>query len=459
MQKSNFSQEHPIVATATPPGSSAIAVVRLSGQGVITLVNQVFRGKDLTQQASHTIHFGVIMDQGQLLDEVLVAIFKAPHSFTREDAVEISCHGSTYIVQQLVQLLVRRGARLAKPGEFTQRAFLHGRFDLAQAEAVADLIAADSSLAHRTALHQMRGGFSAQLKELRAKLIHFAAMLELELDFAEEDVAFADKAALEKLVQNLLERIKPLIESFALGNVIKNGIPTVIAGKPNVGKSTLLNALLNEEKAIVSNIPGTTRDVIEDEMNVGGIRVRFIDTAGLRDYTADPIEAIGIAKTKAQLRQAALIIYLFDLTTESLESILETTRQLASWRVPCIKVGNKIDAAPADLLAQLAQEDFVFISAAQRQNLSALKKHILKFAALDRLQQTDTIVVNARHHEHLVQSQVALEAILNGITQRLTNELLAQEVHVALEHLGAITGEITTDELLGDLFSKFCIGK
>ena len=280
-------QEEPIIALATPPGKSAIAVIRLSGQGVIDLVNAVFCGKDLTTQASHTVHWGTILDEETVLDEVLVTIFRAPRSFTQEDSAEISCHGSTYIIQQLIQLLIKQGARLAKPGEFTQRAFLNGRFDLAQAEAVADLIAADSALAHRTALQQMRGGFSTKIQVLREKLIHLGALLELELDFSEEDVTFADRPTLQSLVQELLTTITPLIQSFDLGNVLKNGIPTVIAGKPNAGKSTLLNALLNEEKAIVSSIPGTTRDLIEDEVNLGGVRFRFIDTAGLRDHTTD----------------------------------------------------------------------------------------------------------------------------------------------------------------------------
>ena len=267
----NPHQEAPIVALATPPGSSAIAIIRLSGAGVIELTNQVFRGKDLTRQVSHTVHFGSIYDQKEILDEVLVSIFRAPKSFTREDTVEISCHGSGFIVQRIIQLLILRGARLAKPGEFTLRAFLNGKLDLAQAEAVADLIAADSSAAHRTALQQMRGGFSYEIEQLREKLVHFASMLELELDFSEEDVAFADKDALKRLVQELLSPMVQLIQSFALGNVIKNGVTTVIAGKPNVGKSTLLNALLNEERAIVSNIPGTTRDLIEAELNIKGV--------------------------------------------------------------------------------------------------------------------------------------------------------------------------------------------
>ncbi len=454
-----FHQAPPIVALATPPGSSAIAVIRLSGAGVIALVNQVFQGKDLTQQPSHTLHLGTIHDQATLLDEVLVAIFRAPKSFTQEEAVEISCHGSVFIVQQIIQLLVRQGARLAKPGEFTQRAFLNGRLDLAQAEAVADLIAADSAIAHRTALSQMRGGFSNEIKQMREKLVHLAAMLELELDFAEEDVAFADRAALKTLTYDLLKPITQLIQSFTLGNVIKNGLPTVIAGKPNAGKSTLLNALLKEEKAIVSNIPGTTRDLIEEELNIEGVHFRFIDTAGLRDKTDDAIEAIGIRKTKAQLQSAALIIYLFDLSTETLPSIQQTLQQLEAAEVPLIKVGNKIDAAPPKLLQTLQQKDFVLISAAQQTNLAALKSQLLSHVALDQLQKTDTIVVNARHYESLRQSQEALEDVLQGIDNKLTNELLAQDVRRALYHLGTITGQVTTEELLTNLFARFCIGK
>ncbi len=462
----NVRQEDPIIALATPPGSSAIAVVRLSGMGVIELVNQVFLGKDLTQQTSHTIHFGTIHDNKRLLDEVLVSIFRAPKSFTQEDAVEISCHGSNFVVQQIIQLLVRRGARLAKPGEFTMRAFLNGRLDLAQAEAVADLIAADSAAAHRAALQQMRGGFSSKIRQLKKQLIHLASMLELaldfseeDLDFSEEDVDFIDKTALKTLVQELLIPITQLIQSFQLGNVIKNGVSTVIAGKPNAGKSTLLNAMLNEEKAIVSHIPGTTRDFIEAEVNIEGVHFRCIDTAGLRDQTDDPVEAIGIARTKEQLQKAAIVIYLFDLTTETLFSIRQTNLRLASSEVPCIKVGNKMDAAPPDLLQALQQEDFVLISAAQQQNLHLLNSRLLACVSLDRLSKTDTIVVNARHHDSLNKCKKALEDVLEGIESNLTHELLAQDLRSARYYLGEITGEVTTEELLGNLFAKFCIGK
>lgn len=452
-------QKDSIIALATPPGSGAIAVIRLSGIGVIELVNQVFQGKDLTRQTSHTIHFGTVHDGQRLLDEVLVSIFRAPKSFTQEDAVEVSCHGSNFVVQQVIQLLVQRGARLAKPGEFTMRAFLNGRLDLAQAEAVADLIAADSAMAHRAALQQMRGGFSSKIKQLRKQLIHLASMLELTLDFSEEDVDFIDKMTLKTLVQELLIPITQLIQSFKLGNVIKNGVPTVIAGKPNAGKSTLLNAMLNEEKAIVSHIPGTTRDFIEAEVNIGGVNFRCIDTAGLRDDTDDPVESMGITRAKEQLQKAAIIIHLFDLATETLLSIQQTTLQLASSGIPCIKVGNKMDIAPPDLLQTLQQEDFVLISAAQQQNLHLLNSRLLACVSLDQLPKTDTIVVNARHHTSLSKCKEALEDVLEGIESNLTYELLAQDLRSACYCLGEITGEVTTEELLGNLFSKFCIGK
>ena len=452
-------QQEPIIALATPPGKSAIAVIRLSGQNVISLVNQVFEGKDLIQQPSHTLHFGTINYQGQLIDEVLIALFRPPNSFTKEESVEISCHGSTYIIQKIIQILMDLGVRLAKPGEFTQRAFLNGRFDLVQAEAVADLIAADTTLAHHTALQQMRGGFSTQLQSLREKLIHVGALLELELDFAEEDVAFADKTMLEKLVQELLAMINNLIESFQLGNVIKNGLPIIIVGKPNAGKSTLLNALLQEERAIVSPLPGTTRDLIEAEINIGGIHCRFIDTAGLREHTTDTIEAIGIARTKQRIQQASLILYIFDLAEESLSNIQNTLEELDTVAIPCIKVGNKLDCAQTNLLEALSNKDFVFISAAKRHNLNELENRILELFHLDRIVGADTIVVNARHHESLVKSHDALSAVLEGISQGLSNELLMIDIKKALYHLGEITGEITTEDLLDDLFSKFCIGK
>jgi tRNA modification GTPase len=459
MQLDMLHQQEPIIALSTPPGKSAIAVIRLSGKDVVNIVNQVFKGKDLTQQPSHTIHFGTIDYKEEIIDEVLIALFKAPHSFTQEDSVEISCHGSTYIIQRIIQLFMQLGVRLAKPGEFTQRAFLNGRFDLVQAEAVADLIAADTAIAHKTALQQMRGGFSTHLQTLREKLIHVGALLELELDFAEEDVAFADRAMLESLIQELLDIIDKLIQSFSLGNVIKNGLPITIVGKPNAGKSTLLNALLQEERAIVSPMPGTTRDFIEAEINIGGLCCRFIDTAGLREHTTDTIESIGIARTKEQMQQAALILYVFDLSDESLPTIQKTTKELSQLGIPYIKVGNKLDAVRPDLLKALSQEDLVLISAANKQHLDQLEARILALFQLDQLNNLDTIVVNTRHYESLVKSQNALLAVVQGITNGLSNELLMIDLKQALYHLGEITGEITTEDLLDDLFSKFCIGK
>ncbi len=452
-------QDEPIVALSTPPGKSAIAVIRLSGKDVISLVNQVFCGKDLTTQASHTIHFGTILAGDQVLDEVLVAIFRSPKSFTLEDSVEISCHGSTYIIQQMIQLLIQQGARLAKPGEFTQRAFLNGRFDLAQAEAVADLIAADTALAHRTALQQMRGGFSAKIQALRQQLIHFAALLELELDFSQEDVDFAQKDALIALIQTLLASIEQLIESFTWGNVLKEGIPIVIAGKPNVGKSTLLNALANEEKALVSPIPGTTRDLIEDIINLGGMKFRFIDTAGLREHTTDTIEMAGIRKAQERMQQASLILYLFDLSTENLASIEQVSKEIGEIGVPFIPVGNKMDLADPSLLQVLEQQDLVLISAAQKQNLAQLQARILQLTQLGQLDSGDTVVVNARHHQSLIKSKAVLNDVLQSIHQGLSNEWLMVDIRKALHHLGEITGEITTEDLLDDLFANFCIGK
>jgi len=454
-----LTQQEPIVALATPPGKSAIAVIRLSGQDVISIVNRVFKGKNLTQQPSHTLHFGTINHQDQPIDEVLIALFRAPNSFTKEESVEISCHGSTYIIQKIIQIFVNLGVRLAKPGEFTQRAFLNGRFDLVQAEAVADLIAADTAIAHKTALQQMRGGFSTQLQSLREKLIHVGALLELELDFAEEDVAFADRTLLEELVKELLSIINHLIESFQLGNVIKNGLPIMIVGKPNVGKSTLLNTLIQEERAIVSPIPGTTRDLIEAEINIGGIHCRFIDTAGLREHTTDTIEAIGIAKTKERMQQVSLILYLFDLAEESLPDIQKTVVELDLLHIPYIKVGNKLDCAQPALLEALSNQDYLFISAAKRQYLTQLENRILELFHVDRMVGTDTIVVNARHHESLVKTEDALSAVLQGIAQGLSNEFLMIDIKRALYHLGEITGAITTEDLLDDLFAKFCIGK
>ncbi|SMG46068.1 tRNA modification GTPase [Marivirga sericea] len=449
-----------IIALSTAPGVGAIAVIRLSGDDAIAITNSVFRGKNLLNQESHTAHFGTIRnEEGEIIDEVVATLFIAPKSFTKENVVEISCHGSPYIVQRLIKLFLRKGVRLAKAGEFTQRAFLNGQFDLAQAEAVADLINADTEASHKAAINQMRGGFSEQIKQLRAELIHFASMIELELDFGEEDVEFADRDDLKKLVNQLLSVITTLVSSFDLGNVIKNGVPTVIAGKPNTGKSTLLNALLNEEKAIVSDIAGTTRDFIEDEINLEGVVFRFIDTAGLRD-TEDKVEAIGVQRTKEKMKQASLIIYMFDLKNDSLTEVNRDINMLENLGIPFIKVGNKVDEAQADLYAEMQKdESTLFISAINREGLEALKSKLVDTVNLDNFKSGDTVVTNIRHYDNLVQTQNSLNAVLSGLGDNITGDFLALDIRHALRFLGEITGQITTDDLLANIFSKFCIGK
>ena len=453
-------QHDTIVAPATPSGTGAISVIRMSGTDAIAITNKVFKGADLLKAKSHTIHFGTIEKDGQVIDEVLVSVFKTPNSFTREDATEISCHGSPYIVEKIIKILIEAGARPARAGEFTQRAFLNGRFDLAQAEAVADLISADSDASHKAALQQMRGGFSDKIKHLREKLIHFASMIELELDFSEEDVEFADREQLTELINSLLAVVHPLIESFDLGNVIKHGVPTVIAGKPNAGKSTLLNALLNEEKAIVSDIPGTTRDFIEDEVVIGGITFRFIDTAGLRE-TADTIEAMGVQRTKEQLKKASLIIHLIDLSTATNDEIEAEVAMLSELNIPVVRVANKTDKAQPEILFNLRKDkNTLFISALKGENLDKLKERLLNSVRSGELKPgEDTIVTNIRHYDNLVKTREALHAVLRGIDSHITGDFLAMDIRQALHYLGEITGEITTEDLLDNIFSKFCIGK
>lgn len=453
-------REDTIIALATPQGVGAIAVIRISGKDAIRVCNEVFFGKNLEEQPSHTIHLGTIRDGEKIIDEVLVSLFKGPRSFTKENVVEISTHGSSYIVNQVLKLFVRKGIRLAKPGEFTQRAFLNGQFDLAQAEAVADLIHSDSESSHQAALNQMRGGFSSEIQELRNQLIHFASMIELELDFSEEDVEFVSREGLRQLVERILRLVEELILSFDLGNVIKNGVPTVIAGKPNAGKSTLLNALLNEEKAIVSDIAGTTRDFIEDELSLGGVIFRFIDTAGLRE-TTDTIEAIGVSRTQEKMRTASLILYLFDLSTTDLVEVHRDLNKLDNLGVPYLKVGNKLDASKPNIVKELqvSYPDMLFISAGNKQNLELLKARILELVNLDKFRTGNTIVTNVRHYDSLTKTRESLLEVLGGLDQQVTNDFLAMDIRRALHYLGEITGEVTTDDLLANIFSKFCIGK
>jgi tRNA modification GTPase len=453
-----FSVHDTIVALATAQGVSAIAVIRLSGKDAISITQKVFKGKDLNSQHSHTIHFGTITDNGKTLDEVLVAVFREPNSFTKENSTEISCHGSSFIVKEIIKALLKNGARLAEPGEFTKRAFLNGRFDLAQAEAVADLIHADTDNARQAALNQMRGGFSKEINNLREELIHFASLIELELDFGEEDVEFAKRDDLKNLIKRIQSFLNALIQSFDVGNVIKNGVPTVIAGKPNAGKSTLLNILLNEERAIVSDIPGTTRDAIEDEIVLGGINFRFIDTAGLRE-TKDVIEAIGVERTRDRMKKASLIIYLFDLANTSEQEIEQQDQELKALDIPYLKVGNKIDKAGTPLLEKIKSQDFVLISAAENKNIDRLKEKIIERVTVGKVKSGDVIVTNLRHYQHLMQTRDALDRVLEGMDKGITGDFLAMDIRQSLHYLGEITGTITTDDLLDNIFSKFCIGK
>ncbi|SHJ50540.1 tRNA modification GTPase trmE [Hymenobacter daecheongensis DSM 21074] len=451
-----------IVALSTPPGAGAIAMLRLSGPEAISLTDAVFAGKRLHAQPSHTLHFGTIRDGERILDEVVVSLFRGPHSYTREDVVEISCHGSDYIVQQLLALLTRHGARLAEAGEFTKRAFLHGAFDLAQAEAVADLIAADSALSHQVAMQQMRGGFSQELRELRGQLVKFAALLELELDFGEEDVEFADRTGLVALLQEIQTLVRRLLRSFELGNVIKNGVTTVIAGKPNAGKSTLLNALLNEERAIVSAIAGTTRDLIEDEVSIEGIRFRFVDTAGLRD-TTDVVESIGVERTKKRVAQAAMLLYLFDITSTTPAEVQAEIEALNPGRqIPMLAVGNKRDvASDLEIAAFEPLPDTVLIAASRGDGLPDLQQALLRRVRGEGLDQlgSATIVTNLRHAQSLEKTNSALDSVLRGLAAGVGTELLAADLRHALAALGEITGEISSDDLLTSIFTQFCIGK
>ncbi|MBK5277371.1 MAG: tRNA uridine-5-carboxymethylaminomethyl(34) synthesis GTPase MnmE [Bacteroidia bacterium] len=447
-----------IVALATVQGVSALAVIRLSGKDSIKIAQTAFAGKNLLEQQSHTIHFGAITDGERTIDDVLVSVFKEPNSFTHENAVEISCHGSPIIIKEIIKLLLKNGARLAQPGEFTKRAFLNGRFDLAQAEAVADLIHAETDNARQAAHNQMRGGFSQEIKRLREELIHFASLVELELDFGEEDVEFAKRDDLKNLILKIQSYLQVLIQSFDQGNVIKNGVPTVIAGKPNAGKSTLLNVLLNEERAIVSHIPGTTRDSIEDEMILGGITFRFIDTAGLRD-TQDEIEAIGVGRTREKMKQASLILYMFDLSQTNSTEIKQEEDELKLLGVPFIKVGNKVDKANRFILRSLENQDFVMISAAQKTNIEELKNLILNQVHINTVKQGDVLVTNLRHYQNLTMTFDSLSRVLKSMDDGVTGDFLAMDIRQSLHYLGEITGEITTDDLLENIFSKFCIGK
>jgi tRNA modification GTPase len=452
-----------IVALATPAGVGAIAVIRLSGKDALRIADLFFYGKKLSRQTSHTAHFGTIRaDNQQIIDEVLATVFVAPRSYTRENTVEISTHGSPYIVQQVIQLAIRHGARMAQPGEFTLRAFLNGQLDLSQAEAVADLIASSSESAHQLAIQQMRGGFSLKIKELRTQLVNFASLMELELDFGEEDVEFANRSELKVLILKIQKIIRNLSDSFALGNVLKNGVLTVIAGRPNAGKSTLLNALLNEERAIVSEIAGTTRDTIEEILNINGIAFRLVDTAGIRQAT-DAIEAIGVQKTLEKVRQSAVLLYVFDILETTIEEVKTDLTSLRQHDMKILVICNKQDSNELfkiDDLAKTIQADkIIAISAKYGTHLKDLKSTLYELVAAGQVKSDSTIVSNARHYEALQKSDECLSAVLNSMATGVTTDFVAMDLRMALYHLGSITGTVTTDDLLENIFRNFCIGK
>ncbi len=459
-----------IAAISTSPGVGAIAIIRLSGENAIRIADKIFKspkgGKVLVEQPANTVHFGHIIFNEEIIDEVIVTIFKVPHSFTGENSVEIACHGSVFIQQKILEILVESGARLALPGEFTQRAFLNGKMDLSQAEAVADVIASSNAAAHKLAINQMRGGFSKEINDLRKQLLHFTAMVELELDFAEEEVEFADRTALRNLTEKIEILLRNLKDSFQLGNAIKNGIPVAIIGETNVGKSTLLNALLNEDKAIVSEIHGTTRDVIEDVINIKGNAFRFFDTAGIRD-TEDYIENLGIERSYSKLEQATVVLLVVD--TENpypiIKGRIDKIRERIVQDQTLIIVANKIDSGLNETIQQLEvldltdNEKVVFIAAKQKQNLEELIDFMTAAINFDLANQQDVIVTNARHFEILKNAHEAILRVLNGLDSGITGDFLAQDIRECLHYLGEITGEISSDEVLGHIFKSFCIGK
>lgn len=460
-----------IVALASPSGAGAIAVIRLSGKDAISIAESVFQSvsnKKISKQKTHTIHLGHIIDEGKTYDQVLLSIFKNPNSYTGEDVIEISCHGSTYIQQQIIQLLLRKGCRMAQAGEFTLRAFLNGKLDLSQAEAVADLISSDNEASHQIAMQQMRGGFSNEISKLREELLNFASLIELELDFAEEDVEFADRSQFKELLIRIEFVLKRLIDSFAVGNVIKNGIPVAIVGEPNVGKSTLLNALLNEERAIVSDIAGTTRDTIEDELVINGIGFRFIDTAGIRE-TKDIVESIGIKKTFEKIEQAQVVLYLFEslkFKISGSEYIAEIEKVKNKFPLkPLIVVINKIDLLSNDeiesIRLQLEEVNVKLetISAKEKTGIDSLKNQLLSFVNTGALRNNETIVTNTRHYDSLLKALEAIQKVQFGMNNGISSDLMAIDIKDALYYFGEITGEVTNDELLGNIFANFCIGK
>ena len=451
-----------IIALATPNGLGAISVIRISGKEAIKITEKLFKGKNnkiLSKQKSHTVHLGHLLKNGHELDEVLISLFKGPHSYTGEDTVEISCHGSTYIQKEIIDLFIDQGIRVANPGEFTLRAFINGKMDLNQAEAVADLIASENEGSHKLAMQQMKSGFSNDLKKLRSELLHFSSMIELELDFSQEDVEFAERDEFKKLTNKIKSELKVLIDSFQSGNVLKNGISVAIAGKPNAGKSSLLNTLLNEDKAIVSEIPGTTRDSIEDSLIIDGINFRFIDTAGLRE-TEDIIESKGIERTKEKIKKAKILLYLFDVNDTNIDEIKSKTDSFKRKDLSILLVRNKIDLKieNKNLLNNLKNSEIIEISATDSESVSKLKKRLVD--QVDILNPyTDVIISNSRHYEALIKALKAIEEVNKGLKENISGDLLSVDIRRSIEYLAEITGEITNDDVLGNIFANFCIGK
>ncbi len=452
-----------IVAISTPPGEGAIGVIRISGIDAITISTKIFIGKNLNSVPTHTLHFGRISIESQIIDEVVIGIFKAPKSYTGEDIIEISCHGSNYILEQVLNLCILKGARLAKPGEFTQRAFLNGKLDLTQAESVADLIAAQTETANRAAMHHLRGGFTQDLQQMRATLIQFSALIELELDFSEEDVEFADRTRFYDLITHLIIETNKLINSFSLGNVIINGVKVAISGKPNAGKSTLLNTLLNEERAIVSEIAGTTRDTIEETLNINGVLFRLIDTAGIRDHAGDQIEKQGIERSHLAINKADIVVYLFDVNDETEPAILAHKKaEFDTKNIKYLLVGNKIDETNEEYLRQeyaLLYNSILFISARNKVNIKELKQAFYQQVVSGTIKQEGTIITNARHYNALQEVLKSLYDIKTGLDTAITGDFLALDIRRCLYYLGEITGVVTNEDTLDYIFSKFCIGK
>ena len=451
-----------ICAIATSPGSGAIAVIRLSGEDALKIANLVFKPankkKKLLEQKANTIHFGTISDNNQLIDEVLLSIFKAPHSYTGENSVEISCHGSSHIQAKILELLIKKGARLAQPGEYTLRAFQNGKMDLSQAEAVADLIASSSESSRKVAMNQMRGGFRDEIQDLRMQLLNFISLIELELDFSEEDVEFADRKQLKILTDKIGGHLKTLIDSFKLGNVIKNGIPVAIIGEPNVGKSTLLNALLNEDKAIISDIPGTTRDAIEDTISIEGVLFRFIDTAGLRE-TSDTIEGLGIERSKQKMNAAEIILQILDAKNSDFQALFRKLKAEYPQK-NIIPIVNKSDLfGRINMIREIDGTDIIYISAKHKHNLKELENTLLKVINYSSTPDSATIITNTRHYEALTKAHEAILRVSDGIDTLIPTDFLAMDIRETLHYLGEISGEITNDEILGNIFKNFCIGK